>query len=165
MSEIEEKTQDRFVRRIARHLLEDYSEAIVILPDEEKQTVAALPKKTLRDLVRTGVARARHQRFTFESSIAVFTALMFEVAPNFYTNSMCQVILNDENAEPNERIDLLVSVLSEKTVTTMKEKYDPKAWKLDESEKVVQPLPENIETPTEADKTQNTDFTATVKIN
>ncbi|HRH41120.1 MAG TPA: hypothetical protein PKY82_05705 [Pyrinomonadaceae bacterium] len=165
MSEIEEKTQDRFVRRIARHLLEDYSNATVFLPDEEKLTVSTLPQKTLRDLVRTGIARARHQRFTFESSIAVFTTLMFEVAPNFYTNSMCQVILNDENAEPNERIDLLVSVLSEKTIETMKGKYDPKAWKLDESEKIVQQAPEIKETPVEVDKPQNTDFTATVKIN
>lgn len=166
MEEIEKKTQDRFVRRIALHLRENYADAEVILADEEKYTVSTLPKGTLTELVKTGIARARTFQMTFESSIAAFTALMFEISPNFYTNSMCQVILTDEGVEPNKRIDPLLEVLSEKSIKTMKSKYDPKAWKLDkdEIEKAEQP-PENPIPPTNAETPDNIDFLATIKVN
>ena len=131
MSEIEQGTQEKFVQRIASHLLEDYPDAVVILPSEEKFTVDTLPKETLYDLVRVSIARAREFRMVFESSIAAFTAIMFETAPNFYKHTLCQVILNDD-LEPDAQIDMLLSVLNEKTIKTIQERYDPTAWKLDE---------------------------------
>ena len=129
MSEIEQGTQEKFVRRIARHLLEDYPDAVVILPSQEKFTVDTLPKETLHELVRVAIVRAREFKMVFESSIAAFSAIMFETAPNFYKHTLCQVILNDD-LEPDAQIDMLVSVLNEKTVKTIQERYDPTAWKL-----------------------------------
>ena len=164
MSEIEKKTQDRFVRQLAAHLLENYPDAKVILPDEERFTVDALLPKKLRDLVRIGISCARSYGLTFENSMAAFTALMFEIAPNFHTNSMCQIILKDDGVEPNQRINVLLETLNEKTIKTMREKYDPAAWKMEE--------PLNVENQSAANQpaavpneTGNTDFVATVKIN
>ena len=135
MSEIEQGTQEKFVQRIARHLLEDYPDAVVILPSQEKFTVDTLPKETRLELVRVAIARAREFKMVFESSIAAFTAIMFETAPNFYKHTLCQVILNDD-LEPDAQIDMLVSVLNEKTVKTIQERYDPLAWKLAEEENI-----------------------------
>ena len=135
MSEIEQGTQEKFVRRIARHLLADYSDAVVILPSQEKFTVDTLPKETLHELVRVAIVRAREFKMVFESSIAAFSAIMFETAPNFYKHTLCQVILNDD-LEPDAQIDMLVSVLNEKTVKTIQERYDPLAWKLAEEENI-----------------------------
>ncbi len=144
MSAIELETQERFVHRITAHLLEEYPQAVVILPSEERFTVDTLPKETLSDLVRVGIARARSFDITFESSIAAFTALLFEIAPNFYTNRVSQVIFNDDAIEPNERVDLLLSMLSEGVVKSMQESYDPNAWKLDE-------VPQDINQPQTAE--------------
>ena len=131
MSEIEQGTQEKFVQRIAAHLLAEYPDAMVILPSQEKFTVDTLPKETLSELVRVAIARAREFRMVFESSIAAFTVIMFETAPNFYKHTLCQVILNDD-LEPDAQIDMLLSVLNEKTIKTLQERYDPNAWKLDE---------------------------------
>ncbi len=164
MSALETETQEKFVRRIAAHLLENYADSEVILPTQEKLVVSALPKKSLRKLVRTGIVRARKYKLTFESSISAFTALMFEISPNFYTNSMCQVILNDEGTEPNSRIDYLLDVLSEKTVKTMKEKYDPEAWKLEEGEENIKPPAENPVPIVNSEVVEDIAFLETVKI-
>lgn len=129
MSVIEAVAQEKFVRRIAAHLLKEYSKAVVILPDDKKFTVDELPEETLYDLVRTGMERARRYGLTFESSIAAFTAVMFEVAPGFDTHQLSQVLLNDEEVEPNARLDELLNVLTEKNWESIRADYDPQAWK------------------------------------
>ncbi|MEP6900566.1 MAG: hypothetical protein ABJA66_02385 [Actinomycetota bacterium] len=129
MSVIEAVTQENFVRRIVDHLLDEYPKAQVILPGDEKFTVDQLPAETLYDLVRTGIARARGYGITFESSIAAYTAVMFEVSPNFDTHRLCQVLLNDEEVEPNNRLDEVLNVLTEKNWESIRADYDPNAWK------------------------------------
>ena len=56
---IEAVAQENFVRRIAAHLLEQYSKAVVNLPSDEKFAVDELPEETLHDLVRVGIERAQ----------------------------------------------------------------------------------------------------------
>ena len=126
---IEAVAQENFVRRIAAHLLAEYPKAVVTLSDDEKMAVDELPEETLYDLVRVGIERARGHKLTFESAIAAFTAVMFEVSPNFDEHRLCQVLLNDEDVEPNERLDELLNVLTEKNWESIREDYDPKAWK------------------------------------
>ncbi len=132
MSVIETVAQEKFVHRIAVHLLEEYPKAVVILPDDEKFPVDELPEETLYDLVRVGIARARSYGLTFESAIAAFTAVMFEISPNFDTHQLCQVLLNDEEVEPNVRLDELMKVLNEKNWESIRAEYDPKAWQAEE---------------------------------
>jgi len=164
MSAIELETQERFVQRISAHLLEKYPGALVTLPGGEQMTVDTLPKEILSDLVRTGIARARSLEMTFESSIAAFTALMFEIAPNFYTNRICQVVFNDEGAEPNERVDLLLTMMSEKSVETMRADYDPAAWKIEEATENTDQTPETAAPNTDQAEPANLDFLETVKM-
>lgn len=128
-SVIEAVAQENFVRRIAAHLLEAYPKAVVVLSADEKFAVDELPEETLYDLVRVGIERARSHNLTFESAIAAFTAVMFEVSPNFDEHRLCQVLLDDEDVEPNERLDELMNVLTEKNWESIREDYDPKAWK------------------------------------
>ncbi len=162
MSVVEAVAQENFVRRIADHLLAEYPKANVILPGDEKFTVDELPEETLHELVRTAIARAQGHALTFESSIAAFTAVMFEVSPNFDTHRLCQVLLNDDEVEPNNRLDELLNVLTEKNWESIREDYDPQAWKPDkETESDNQTPDEKQATP---DKPENPDFLETVKI-
>jgi len=135
MSVIETFVQEGFVRRIAEHLLANYPQALVRLPGEDVFTVDALPEETLYDLIRSGIRRARSYGFTFESSIAGFVAVMFEIAPNFDTHRLSQVLLNDEEVEPNARLDELLNVLTEKNWEAIRTDYDPQAWEFAEVEK------------------------------
>lgn len=136
MSVVEAVAQENFVSRIAAHLLADYSKTVVILPDESRSAVEDLPEETLHSLVRTGIARARGHGLGLESSIAAFVAVMFEVAPNFDTHRLCEVLLADEEVEPDRRLDELLKVLTEKNWKSVKESYDPQAW---------QPAEENVD--------------------
>ncbi len=129
ISVIEAVAQEKFVHRIAVHLLEEYPKAVVTLPDDAKFPVDELPEEMLYDLVRVGIARARSYGLTFESAIAAFTAVMFEVAPNFDAHRLCQVLLDDEEIEPNARLDELMNVLNEKNWESVRAEYDPNAWK------------------------------------
>ena len=126
---IETVARENFVRRIADHLLEQYAKAIVTLPTNEKLPVDELPEETLYDLVRAGIERAKSHSLSFENSIAAFTALMFEVSPNFDQHRLCQVLLNDEDVEPDARLDELMNVLTEKNWESIREDYDPDVWK------------------------------------
>lgn len=163
MSIVEAVAQESFVRRIAAHLLEDYAQAVVTLPGDEKSTVAELPEETLHELIRTGIARARRYRMTFESSISAFTAVMFEVSPNFDTHRLCQVLLNDEEVEPNKRLDELLDVLTEKNWESIRADYDPQAWK---PEKEMEETDETKEDDKAApDEPKNLDLEATVMVN
>lgn len=175
MSVIEAVAEEKFVRRIAAHLLEEYPTAIVILPGDEKFTVAELPEETLHDLIRVGIERARRHKMTFESSIAAFTAVMFEVAPNFDTHRLCQVLLDDEETEPNTRLDELLNVLTEKNWESIRADYDPNAWKpeqetddVDETQekeeiKAKSPASDFQETVKNPVKSKDSDFKDTVK--
>ncbi len=125
---IESVTQENFVRRIAAHLLAEYPRAIVTLPEGENFAVYELNEERLHELIRVGIERARSFDLTHESNIAAFTALMFEVAPNFYGHRLCQVLLSDEATEPDQRIDQVLETLSEKNWESIRLDYDPAAW-------------------------------------
>lgn len=161
---IEAVAEENFVRRIADHLLEQYPKAMVRLPDDKNSTVEELDEETLHSLVRTGIARARSYQLSFESSIAAFTAVMFEVAPNFDTHRLSQVLLNDDEVEPNDRLDELLNVLTEKNWESIREDYDPQAWILKEENGAVEEPQATDEPVGTQKKPDDPDFLETVKI-
>jgi hypothetical protein len=164
MSVIQAVAEENFVRRIADHLLTQYPKAEVRLPDDKKSAVDELEEETLHSLVRTGIARARGYGLSFESSIAAFTAVMFEVAPNFDTHRLSQVLLNDEEVDPNHRLDELLNVLTEKNWESIRADYDPQAWILKEAGGEVEE-PKETDQPVKAEsKPDDLDFQETVKI-
>jgi hypothetical protein len=170
---VEAVAEENFVNRLAGHLRKEYSNAVVTLPVDDKFTVAELALETLHELVRVGIARARGYGKTHESAISAFTAVMFEVSPNFDTHRLCQVLFNDEEVEPNRRIDEVLDVLTEKNWESIRADYDPNAWKPetapeDATEEAPEKAPEKAADKT-ADKTDtnkpnDNDFLETVKI-
>jgi hypothetical protein len=128
MAAIEEAAEEKFVVRLAAHLLQKYSQSVVTQPDM-KSTVAELPEENLHSLVRISIAHARSYDLRKESAISAFSALMFEVAPNFDKHQLSRLILNDETVEPEARLDQLLEALNENNWTAIRKTYDPEAWR------------------------------------
>jgi hypothetical protein len=164
MSVIKAVAEENFVRRIAAHLVSEYPKAMVTLPDESKVSVDELPEETLYSLVRTGVQRAGAHEFDLESSIAAFVAVMFEVCPNFANHRLCELMLSDEDVEPNERLDELLSVLTEKNWESIRETYDPQAWNPAEENIDDSKTEENNQPQADKRGPDEADFLETVKI-
>ena len=156
MTVFENAAADGFVQRIAKHLLENYAPAIVRLPENATTTVGELSKEKLSSLVEVSIECARRYGLSYESSIAAFTALMFEVAPNFDSHRLIKMLLNDQSIEPEKRLDELLKVLNEKNWETIRGEYDETAWlsKIEPDEN-----PENSENSGDA---KNFDFAKTV---
>ncbi len=155
MEVFESAAEEDFVRRLTEHLLENYAESAVRLPDQES-AVIELPKETLDLLVRRSIERARHYDLSFESSISAFSAIMFEVAPNFDDHSVSKLCLNDENIESNERLNELLKLLTDKQWEKIRADYDVNSWTANEA--TIEES-ENIEVP---EGTASPDFAETV---
>lgn len=155
MEVFESVAQEDYERRLTGHLLENYAKSVVRLPDQES-AVIDLPKETLDLLVRRSIERARRYDLSFESSISAFSAVMFDVAPNFDEHSVSRICLNDENVEPNDRLDELLKLLTEKQWEKIKADYDVKSWLSNEQSAEES---ENAQAP---ESTENSDFAATV---
>jgi len=63
-------------------------------------------------LIQSGVERARSYGLSWESSIADFVGLMFDVGLKFDRHPKIHFLLTDEKTEPNLRIKLLMEKLS-----------------------------------------------------
>ncbi len=133
MTAFQQSAEDNFVRRIAEHLLAEYPKTIVTLPNE-KSVVDELPEETLHSLIRNGIERARVHGLSFESSIAAFCTVMFEIAPNFDAHQLSQLFMQDEDTEPNARVDELLEHLTDKNWETIRSTYDAGAWQLNSEE-------------------------------
>lgn len=127
MSVINAAAEEKFARRLEAHLRSHYPNAAVILPDQES-TVKELAEETLNPLVKISIERARSNGFTYESSISAYSALMFEVAPNFDMHELVQPFLADENIEPNARLKPMLEKLTEKDWEEIRKSYDAEAW-------------------------------------
>jgi hypothetical protein len=125
---MESYAQEDFVRRIAGRLLADFPKSSVLLPTDERFTVDELPEEKLFDLVRRGIERARSHTIALESSIAAFVIIMFDVSPSFDRHRLSQVLLNDEEFEPDRRIRELVGALSDENWESIRKDYDPDGW-------------------------------------
>ena len=118
-----------FERQIADHLRSSYSDSIVKLPDAGGEfTVSALSEDALERWIRAGIAKARSYELRIQSSIAAFVALMFDVAPNFDGHRLCEVLLGDEERTPDEQMEDILTVLSEKNWDAIRNDYDSQAW-------------------------------------
>jgi hypothetical protein len=122
-----------FVGRLAKYLRANHADAVVKLPSGAV-AVARLPEATLTTMVRGGMSRARSYGLTWESSLASFIVLMFLAAPNFDTHPLVQRVLQDRNAEPQDRIGNLWSRVSPQNWKAVYSYYDSNAWSLDENE-------------------------------
>ena len=155
MEVFEAAAEEDFVRRLTEHLLENYAKSVVRLPDQES-AVIDLPKETLDLLVRRSIERARRYGLSFESLISAFSAVMFDVAPNFDEQSVSKLCLNDENVEPNERLNELLKLLTDKQWEKIRADYDVNSWLANKENDAES---ENDEAP---ESPKNSDFAETV---
>lgn len=128
MSVFQKRAEDDFVLRLSAHLREKYEGTVVRLPDKEA-TVASLSDEELNELVNISIKRAQKFGISYESTIAAFTAMMFDAAPNFSEHERAEPILKDKNVEPNSRMDKLLEQLTAEDWKKIKRGYDVNAWK------------------------------------
>ena len=125
-------SEANFEHQIVRDLLSNYSDSIVRLPEGGAFPVRDLPEESREKLVRVGIGKARRFELTRQSSIAGFVMMMFSGAPNFDRNRICEVMLTDEEKSPDDRVDEIPDVLSEKNWDAIRNDYDAQAWILPE---------------------------------
>lgn len=129
MAVMQAVAETNFERQIAAQLRGSYADSVVKLPDNGgEHIVSALSDDDLERWVRAGIAKARDYELQIRSSIAAFVVLMFDVAPNFDGHRLCEVLLGDEDRTPDERVDDVLTVLSEKNWNAIRNDYDPQAW-------------------------------------
>lgn len=87
MAALDADAQRRFVARVIEHVADSCPSA------------AGLDADTLRRCVEAGIARARGHGLSWQSAIATFVGLMFEIAPDFDRDA--DVVLAGEFADPN----------------------------------------------------------------
>lgn len=150
MEVFESAAEEDFVRRLGTHLRENYANSMVRLPDKEA-AVKELDEENLRKLVEKSIEHARFYTLSFESSISAFTAIMFDVAPNFDEHSMSQLCLKDESIEPNSRLNELLKILTDEHWEKMRTDYDVTAWQSSAEGNENNETIEKQETPTSSD--------------
>ena len=129
MEVFREAAEASFIRRVAQYLREHHSSVAVQLLSGVT-TIEQIPEKTLFEIVKNGIARARGYRMSWESELSAFVVLMVVTAPNFDDHPLIRRILMDEKIDPNSRIDQLWEKTSEQNWEAVKQKYDAGAWKL-----------------------------------
>lgn len=90
--------EERFAARLVGYLREHHADAVAGLSDE-----------TLKARALTGVRRARGYGLTWDSKVAAFVGLMFEISPNFDRQPRIHAGLTDEDVAPNYRLDVLLN--------------------------------------------------------
>lgn len=119
-----------FVRRVAEHLRQHHSEAVVQLPGEVI-LVKQIADDRLHKIVRNAIALARDYGIDWESTVTAFVVLMFVAAPNFDKHPLIQRVLRDERVAANSRVDQLWERTSEENWEAVRKNYDVSAWGLD----------------------------------
>ncbi|HEV2763897.1 MAG TPA: hypothetical protein VGV38_13025 [Pyrinomonadaceae bacterium] len=92
----------RFAARLVGYLREHHAEAVAGLDDD-----------TLKARALLGVRRARSYGLTWDSKVAAFVALMFEISPSFDRHPRIREGLTDRNVAPNYRLDILLNRTSD----------------------------------------------------
>ncbi|HKR11882.1 MAG TPA: hypothetical protein VJT15_07490 [Pyrinomonadaceae bacterium] len=109
------------------YLRAEQRELQVHLPGETLM-LGQIDDRTLREMVRHGIERARSYGITWESTLTSFVAIMFLVAPGFDENSHVKQVLGNQEMAADLRVDELLSVISEDTWAEVKRGYDVNAW-------------------------------------
>lgn len=117
IEQLNEIAEDEFIDELALTVRDTHGELVKDIDDED-----------LRELVRIGAARARRHGLSFEETIAVFVGWMFEFAPNFDEQENIKKMLADERLEPDDRIDLVAEMATEKDWAEAEAMYDETAW-------------------------------------
>ena len=100
-------------------------------PDETSE----LSGDELHKLLRAAVARARRHGLTWESAIAGFVTLMFNIAPNFDEHPAFQRVLANPALSEEDRVAAVFSQVTPEEWEQAEDAYDDSAWGLSGPEK------------------------------
>lgn len=124
-----------FLNKLQELLLQHFSEVIIYLPNTEMK-ISDIPKKSLRELIKKGVKKARHYNLKMESSIGNFVVLMFVIAPNFDEYPTIQNLLinkmsdldNQSISSNDNRITIINNRITEKEWFEARRAYNKNYW-------------------------------------
>lgn len=123
--------ENAFVERVMNYLLENNGDVFVQLPDEEKpHAVRQLDKKTLREMVKGGIAEARGFGIEWKSNLIQFVVLMFLTAPNFSEYQIAGEMLSSDKFLPDLRVDKLMKRMTDADWENVKSAYRREKWNL-----------------------------------
>ncbi len=108
-----------FVERTIEHFRDYHEETVGLLDDDE-----------LRRRVARGIERGRGWGLTWEYSLTVFVAHMFEICPTFDEHPAIRRVLSDALLPPDERIDALLERVKDEEWEEIVQDCDPEgAWR------------------------------------
>lgn len=84
--------------------------------------------ETLRKMTENGVRRARSHGLDWESSIAAFVSLMFQIAPNFDEHPAFRAVLEDPSLPANQRLLHLDQRVPPSAYVEAAQNYNMGAW-------------------------------------
>jgi hypothetical protein len=122
-----------FVAEVVDYLRKTRPQEVVRLPGGPT-TIAEIPDEILSVMVRGGIARARDYGITSSSALAGFVSLMFISAPNFDDHPLLKRALQDNDTDPNSRLEKLIQDSTEQNWEAVRQAYDASAWGLKEQE-------------------------------
>ncbi len=84
--------------------------------------------KTLAEMVKIGIERAKHHDLQNAEDISAFVAVMFEIAPNFDEQEQIKAVLADTNFQPAERFFQLFERVSDEDWKIAENLYNADIW-------------------------------------
>lgn len=117
MEALDIQAERRFVDRLVAEVREHHGDVFGRLPDD-----------AIRDLVDSGLERARAFGFSWQSSLASFVHLMFAVAPSFYRHPAVRAVLTDARIPLEDRVARLPAVVPARVWAEIRDRYDVTAW-------------------------------------
>src|SRR5262249_3536980 len=113
----ESNAENEFVNRLIHYLQQKHPARIEDLDDENRHR-----------RVCAAIAKARANGFTWESSIAGFVALMFELTPEFDRHPAFHAALEKRHADENERIRAIYRTVTDKDWEEARALSGPDSW-------------------------------------
>ena len=122
------------IRHAQMTVLADHGEALFedrlvqVLLEHHPGAVDGLPDQQLRRYVRIALAKGRSHGFTWQSALAGFCVLMFEVAPNFDLHPAFKRALAIRLPDENQRIKAIYANTTGEDWEDARAFADPGAW-------------------------------------
>lgn len=98
------------------------------LRNHHSRSVQFLDKPTLEDRIQHAIRRARRYSLGTISDLAGFTALMFELAPNFDEHPSFRRVLQDPAVPPEAKMRKLSQVITDREWDEAVQLYDREFW-------------------------------------
>ncbi len=99
-----------------------------IVREANAERTADYEDKTLEEMVKTGIERAKRYELKKAEDIAAFVAVMFEIAPNFDEQEQIKAVFADTNFPPSERFYQLFERVPDIDWEKAEKLYDANIW-------------------------------------